>query len=664
MPVRAEHVLLAFMSLAAVLASGAYEVTQSTRIVIPDKDPVGIGSALKAAARELSLDIEEATGWRLPVVEASKAGDTSGAIMIGEKFAAEEGLVPPDLKFFDNVIAEKGGRLFLFGHDRPCRKSKEKLSWIECIMASVKAVTDFEYRFMGVKWLMPGRTGVEIPKCERISVPDGFKRVNRPFLESGMGRYFGMMYSIANNILGCGTYRTYGGHTYPVACPDGKYFKDHPEYFAVKDGKRVLGTGLGYSALCISNPEVKKLLVSHIISEFDAGADVVELGHDDGGGFCECENCRAYGGPDAKTPGEKYWVFHRTIAEELYKLRPDKTVEITSYRQTDCTPSTFREFPPNVMVELMTYSDEVFAAWSKYVVPRGFSAYVYMWGNYQGPGLSCKASTSVFARIARRLIRHNVRSIYRCGYGDLFGCEGPATYVFNKLLDDPDQDENALFEEYLEAAYGPAAPHMRKFHHAYDERVAAWAECYNNDRKWPWPRKPAKDTITAIYTPEMLDLCESSLAAAESTPGISEKAKRRLKLVRNEFDYAKLTAETCMLFDAYKIVPSKATFEGIATRVEKRRDLVESLYSDPKRAKPIDGWPEIRPFYGCTKENLMKNGYLFAPLHEPFNWNIGKMRKMLEKGGNGKMTAKAAAKDRVPQRHDVGGETSKGVARP
>ena len=642
----------------AVLTLAAYEVTPKTKIVIPDMDKTGVGSALKAAARELSLDIEEATGWKISVVEAAKAGDTAGAILIGEKFAADEGLVPPDLKFFDNVIAEKGGRLYLFGHDRPCRKSKEKRSWIECIMASVKAVTDFEYRFMGVKRILPGRTGAEIPKRDRISVPDGFRRVSRPIMENGTGRYFDMMYSIANNIFGCGTYRTYGGHTYHRAIPDGKYFKTHPEYFAMKNGKRVLGSEEGYSELCISNPEVRKLLVSHIVSEFDAGADVVELGQQDSGGYCECENCRAYGGPEAKTVGEKYWIFHRSIAEELYKLRPGKTVQITSYRQTDCTPSSFREFPPNVMVELMTYSDEVFAAWSKYVVPRGFSVYVYMWGDYQGPGLTCKTSTRLFARLARRFVKNNVHSIYRCGYGELFGTEGPATYVFNRLLADPDQDEDALFVEYLEAAYGPAAEHMRKFHRAFDERVAAWAACYNRDRKWPWPRQSGKDTMNAIYTPEMLNLCESSLAAAEATPGLSDKAKRRLELVRREFSYAKLTAEACMLLDAYKIAPSVALFEDIASRVAERNALIDSFFGGKERVRQIDGWPEYHPFSNSGKRSIVtNNGRLFASIHEPFNWNFDKMRKMLAKGGNARRSAKVVARGKGGVWHDVGGMT-------
>ncbi len=649
----------AILTLAAALVAGAYEVTPRTKIVIPGTDRTGVGAALKEAANELRLDVEEATGWKLEVVEAAKAGDTAGAIMIGEKFAAEAGLVPPDLRFFDNVIAEKGGRLYLFGHDRPGRTVKPNLAWTVCILASVKAVTDFEYRFIGVRRILPGRTGVEIPKREGISVPDGFNRVNRPFMENGVGRRFDMMYSIANNIFGYGTYELYGGHTYHRACPDGKYFKDHPEYFAMKNGKRVVGKAEGYSALCISNPEVKKLLVSYLLSKFDEGADVVELGQQDSGSFCECERCQAYGGPDAKTAGEKHWIFHRSIAEELYRLRPDKTVLITSYWLTDCRPATFKEFPPNVQVELMTYSEEVFSEWSKYVVPRGFSVYTYMWGEYQSPGLTCKVSTPVMARLARRFVKHNVRSIYRCGYGELFGCEGPGSYVFNMLLADPGQDENALFEEYLAAAYGPAAAHMRKFHRAYDERVAAWAECFSNNRSWPWPREQTgMNTINAIYTPAMLDLCESSLAAAEKTPGLSEKAKRRLQLVRREFAYAKLTAEVCILFDAYRIAPSEALLADIESRVERRRVLIDSFFDEKGAAKCIDGWPEYRPFgVRCTKDLVLMNGRLFAPLYEPFNWDFAKMRQALSKLGKAKKSAKVVAKGKDAPWQDVGGMT-------
>ena len=599
----------------------AYEITPTTKIVIPDMDRTGVGAALREAANELRMDVEEATGWKLPVAEASKAGDTAGAILIGEPFAAEAGLVPDDLRFFDNVIAEKDGRLYLFGHDKPCRKGAN-LPWMKCMMASVKALADFEYRFMGVRRILPGRTGTEVPKLVRITVPDGFRRVSRPKMENGTGRYFGMMYSIANNIFGDATYTTYGGHLYHVAFSAKKYLKDHPEYYAIVGGKTTRLVEK-YPALCITNPEVRRLMVQFIVDAFDAGADVVELGQQDSGEYCECPKCQAYGGPEAKTVGERYWIFHRSIAEELYKLRPDKTVQIISYGPTDCRPQTFREFPPNVMIELMTYSDEVFAEWSDYVVPRGFSVYTYMWGEYQSPGLTCKVSTPVMARLARRFLKHGVRSIYRCGYGELFGCEGPGSYVFNMLLADPDQDENALLEEYLAAAYGPAADHMRKFHKAYDERVAAWAHCFNNDRKWPWPReKSGHNTINAIYTPAMLETCEAALTAAERTPGLSEKTKRRLELVRHEFAYARLTAETCILYDAYRIAKSDALRTAITERVEKRNALIDSFFDGKGKAKPIDGWPEYVPFgTRCTKDLVKRNGRLFAPLDAPFTWS-------------------------------------------
>ena len=637
---------------AAIFAACAYEVTPRTKIVIPEMDKAGVVKFLRDAAHELRLDVEEATGWTLPVVTASKAGDTTGAIMIGEAFAAEAGLVPPDLKFFDNVIAEKGGRLYLFGHDRYCRK-QGSARWSLSILASVKAVTDFEHAYMGVRRIMPGRTGTEVPKRTAITVPDGLFRVSRPFMENGSGRVFDMMYSIANNIFGNGSYHTYGGHTYNSAVPAKKYLKTHPEYYGIVNGGMSKNVEVN-PVLCISRPEVKQIIVDSLVEALDDGADVVELGQQDSREFCECPNCRAYGGPAADTPGEKYWIFHKSIAEEVYRLRPGKTVQIIAYMHTDCRPKTFREFPPNVMVELMTYSDEVFAAWSDYVVPRGFSVYTYMWGNYQAPGLTCKTSTPVLARLARRFVKHNVHSIYRCGYGELFGCEGPASYVFNMLLADPAQDEDALFEDYVTAAYGPAAAHMRKFHRAFDERVAAWAKCFNDDRKWPWPRSSGQDTIKAIYTAPMLDLCAASLSAAERTPGLSEKAKRRLALVRREFDYTRLTAETCLLYDAYRISASMPLFEAIAERVERRRAMIDSLCGEDGRLKQIEGWPDYRYTSAVSKDIMLKNGRLFAPLHEPFNWNIEKMRKALASTIRRK-TARVVAKGKATTWQDVGG---------
>ena len=39
--------------------------------------------------------------------------------------------------------------------------------------------------------------------------------------------------------------------------------------------------------------------------------------------------------------------------------------------------------------------------------------------------------------MARRYLAGGIKAVYRCGYGELYGTEGPAYYVFNRVLQDP-----------------------------------------------------------------------------------------------------------------------------------------------------------------------------------------------------------------------------------
>jgi len=59
----------AVVAMSVAMAGVAYDVTPNTKIIIPGLDKTGVGAALKDAATELQLDIEEATGWKLVVVE-------------------------------------------------------------------------------------------------------------------------------------------------------------------------------------------------------------------------------------------------------------------------------------------------------------------------------------------------------------------------------------------------------------------------------------------------------------------------------------------------------------------------------------------------------------------------------------------------------------------
>ena len=626
----------------AVMPVAAVTVGPDWCVAYPDNQKEVVNRALKVAAEEVADDINEATGLKLKAIPASKAKPP--AIYLGAKFAKEAGLDLSGLKWYANAITEKGGSIYLYGNDiagRDAAKFGWNIGWFRCVLPSVRAATRFLETHVGVRFLMPGEVGKEVPKVKEVSVADGSATTENPPLIYGSGRSAenkSMMYYIANGLWGMGPFHTYGGHTYPDACPPAKYAKTHPEYFALWKGKRMCNE---VCALCISNPEVEELVVAELKRQFDSGAKVCQLAQNDGAFVCECEKCRAmYGTGDDWC--EKLWLFHRHIAERIQKECPGKIVHILSYGKTVMPPKTFKEFPSNVMIELCAYGEDGFAAWDGYVVPHGFTVYTYLSGSYLRTGFTARHPFAFMATLAKRFHENKVRGIYRCGgCGDLYGTEGPAYYVFNKLLMDGSQSVNALVADYCSAAFGPAADLMRRFYETQDARLRAIGMMSNRFRKSaapgldaylePWP-KNSLDLHGWIYSPDTIALMEESLARAEKTGGLSAKHRKRLELVRLQFDYAKLMGEISTLYSAYKLRPSEAFLAPLLKAVEDRNDYLDRLYCGGKRPRNIEGWPELKVFgtYSDVTRSVMNvNGVMSAVIGAPLTWSTKKMAGVL-----------------------------------
>lgn len=75
-------------------------------VAYPQEGSKAVNSALRVAAEEVADDINEATGLKLKAVPASRA--KAPAIWIGAAFAKKAGFDLSGLKWYDNVIAEKG----------------------------------------------------------------------------------------------------------------------------------------------------------------------------------------------------------------------------------------------------------------------------------------------------------------------------------------------------------------------------------------------------------------------------------------------------------------------------------------------------------------------------------------------------------------------------
>jgi hypothetical protein len=226
--------------------------------------------------------------------------------------------------------------------------------------------------------------------------------------------------------------------------------------------------------------------------------------------------------------------------------------------------------------------------------------------------------------------RYSVHGVYRCGYGELFGMEGPQYYLFARLLDTPNVDPNEIVKEYCERAFGPAAVAMKEFFDTLDRRLMAINLMENKDSEFgtAMPQNPL-DALAYVYTPEIAGKMNASLVQAE---GLVEtpKQKGRLALVRREFDYARNIGKVASLYASYRFNPCKLTFEPLADAIIERNKILDSIYGgndDPTCIPvPYSDWPEIKPFGNNQRLIVMSNGRLKAGVGSPLRWDVKMMR--------------------------------------
>lgn len=630
-------VLLALASGAAVsLRAAGVTVDGSWKIVYSDaSESSAVRRALRVAGQEVSEDICEAVGIRLPVVEASRAGNPAHAIYIGAEPARAAGFDLGDLTWWTCRYAEKDGNVYCFGNDREGVAKCPSPEWFRCLLPSVKAVGHFLQDVVGVRFVMTGRVGTEVPKRDRIEIAGGLSR--RVAFEHwfGSSRAEGdhMVSLIARGDIPMGVACSHGGHLYPAACDSTKDFDAHPEWFAMnKLGHRVRGPTRGQSALCISNPEVEERLCASMKASFAGGAAIVELGQQDGLNVCQCEKCRAlYGTGDDWS--EKFWLFHRHLAERMERECPGLTVMIISYALTGDPPKTFRRFPKNVMIELCDYTESSFMRWHGYEVPCGFSAYLYLWGNYPLPGYTPKRSFESLADLAARLRRHNVKGLYRCGGRGLEAIEGPQYYYLDRLLSEPGADAAKTLAEYCDAAYGPrAGAKIREFFTILDRCLVPFCresmghfEASAAERERQRLQTPL-ETLGRIYDPASVARMQALVEAAGAEP-MSDRQRIRFRRLKLEWAYARNMGAIANDWKAYWEKPGAGRFAKLAADVRFRRRFLDRVFDPEFRKRFSDEWSRGALFCGDARERVDQNGRLGAVIHAPLEWDVDEIER-------------------------------------
>ena len=494
--------------------------------IVPPENPSKIESQ---AVADLAEYLKRSTGAEFKVA----ADAPSPRIVVGRRAPGDE----KPLQLRERRIKSSGNDLYLYGGGT---------------YGTAFAVYDFLDRFVGCRWvslwgdeyvpkhpvLAIGEPDIEfLPSFAAVAAGNYWSLVEqhpgiRAFLRRNrifpMGKYTGGTEGTAYKIIGPATHGLAawlpagafkpGTYQYGVNGPlpqfaKRKYFRKHPEYFSLINGKRV-----PYKHFCFSNPGFRKEIAKNfkqvLKEEYRPGVETVLplAPSDTGGPYCECDECKKLIAKYS-TPGGAYFDWVNELAQELKPLYPELIIKISAYKtMMSGIPPVGLKFPDNVTVNYSPlYNDysksldapsnakfkATFTEWSKHCSRMAYWIY---------PSVYALSSWGMPLLVGVRRLDGNLRLAHKLGvadvtgeFGQAIGCNGGSNelllYAFARLGNDLSRNADDIMKEFCMCYYGKAAEPMLGYFNEQEELAA-------KDTRYVWCT--ADQRILGYVTPQNL----------------------------------------------------------------------------------------------------------------------------------------------------------------
>ena len=300
-----------------------------------------------------------------------------------------------------------------------------------------------------------------------------------------------------------------GHHNFNYWIPGTKYAKEHPEFFAMINGKRINPSGnvelLLSEQLCTTNPELRAEIVRRMLEYCDAHPEVhtISLNPNDGFGWCECPECSKF--YDKNCKGDLYSVsthvykadriYHnlvRDIAARLRKARPDLKLTFSAYINY-CRPSEGMTLEPGMAVHMAPYwrcinhalddadcpinshyADDLLA-WSN--VKHGGEIYVYEY--YMGVNFYLSLPMLHFHEMFREMrwyAAHGIDGVNTQFHVPHWTVYGVNYYLMARAA--RGADEESTIADMFVRLFGKDAEAARKFYKAVKDVVMSAGKCH------------------------------------------------------------------------------------------------------------------------------------------------------------------------------------------
>ncbi len=514
--------------------------------------PRAASPSVNYAAQELQSHLKKITGARLPIV-ADTEPERAREILVGKSSRFDSPGVAVDWTTLGRegyVLRTVGERLAIAGGEP---------------RGTLYGVYGLLEDHFGCRWFTPEIE--RVPKARQLPLPqlDERKAPVFEYRETYTWESFDGNWMARNRLNGAGGRgrllerqnirppvpaldARHGGdirfgfgffvHTFDKLVPTNGYFSAHPEYFALRKGKRKP------TQLCCTNEDVIRLCTEAIRSGMRAQPDatVFSLSQSDNKEPCGCDQCAALEKAEESGMGPLLHLVNR-VAEGVEKEFPDKIVETLAYQWSRQPPKTMRP-RPNVVIRLADIeccfahplasgcqeANKKFVAdlqaWAKVCSRLWIWDYTTDYHHYLLP----LPNKRLLDDNIRLFAANRVAGVFEQGAYDTFDSEMVAlkAYLIAKFLWNPNYDEALATRDFLEAYYSPAAPVIQRYldlTHDYAEKQQVHVGIY------------VKPTHTHL-TPELLTQSNALWDQAEALAKKDAAALDRVRRSRMSVDYA------------------------------------------------------------------------------------------------------------------------------
>lgn len=496
-------------------------------------------SSERHAAEELQKFLGEISGARLPIV--SDGDQTAGPlILLGETRQVRELATPVPFAALGSegfVLRTDGDNLIIAG-------GKQR--------GTLYGVYEFLEK-LGCRWftaelsVIPRQSTLTIPSLAEPHQP-AFEYRELQMAETddkhwaARNRFNGDFHGLDDSTGGKVSYYPFVHSFYSILPPE-KYFRDHPEYYALVNGRRRQED----AQLCLTNPEVLRLAIQTVRGWLDEHRDVqiCSVSQNDRRGWCECDNCRRVEQSEGGVHSGVLLQFVNAVAAEVAKSHPGKLIDTLAYWGSEAPPLHARPLP-NVRVRLCPIgacTGQPFeqCVYNEYFLKnlRGWAKIthqLYVWHyatNFRHYLLPFPNFDELAADISM-YHQHGVVGIFMAADGE-YGEENAdlRSYVLGRLLWDPATDLDHTVNEFLTAYYDHAATPMRAYFDLSHQQVRLTPRG-KGFHMWIYS-EPCAPYLSQDFLASAAKLFDAAEAAATN-----QATRRRVRKARLSIDYVKL----------------------------------------------------------------------------------------------------------------------------